>query len=195
MGESREKKPARRGWFGGFSVPWRITFRLRPKGTGFAWRPRKRSGPDARSHRFLPDALPLLAPPSPNHSPDPEYDRRQRLRRSTALAGFALLLVIGIVTAMFGPRGVRDVRRAMRERDELKAVLDARQESVLSLRREVQRLQEEPRAMERIARESLGYAKPGEITFVLPGEAGAGTGFRRAKAGGAATPTVGLGPG
>ena len=49
------------------------------------------------------------------------------------------------------------------------ARVDAQKHSVEALRAE-------PDARERIAREQLGYARPGEVTFVLPEEAPAGEG-------------------
>jgi cell division protein FtsB len=132
---------------------------------------RLRRRPDARSAvRFLTDALPL-DDPARIPTPDPAIERKERVKRGTIMAILAVLFVVGLTGSIFGPRGDLDVRRAKLERDRLQAEVDAQQLKVMALRKEVQRLEADPFATERIAREKLGYVREGEITFILPGDA------------------------
>jgi cell division protein FtsB len=86
-------------------------------------------------------------------------------RRATALylAGLAALLGLSAVD----PEGLRKALRNEGDGERLareNALLEAR---VQKLRREVKALSGDPAALERAAREDLGYVKPGEIVYDL----------------------------
>ncbi len=157
-----------------FGFPWglrpvrlRLSFSFGGRGSRF--RSSKRRA-DARSAlSYLSDARRAEDLPS---APDlaKEASRRARLKQGTSVAGLVALFVFGVVISIFGARGYRDLRQSRRELEDLTARLEAQQEKVSALRREVQRLKDDPSALERIAREELGYARPGEVTFLLPGE-------------------------
>ena len=143
------------------------------------------SRPDARTVAiFRADARRAINAPSGAQGSSGKLPGRP-LGTRTIAATLGILFLAGIATAVLGSRGVRDVVRSQEELRELEARVVARQESVTALLREVRRLKEDRLATERIARESLGYVRPGEITFLLPAEGGAtrGVGATRSGAG------------
>lgn len=97
------------------------------------------------------------------------------MRKKILLIAFACLLVIMIVTALFGKKGVMELRRSRRvlaERAERIRVLEAEK---TRLEAEVLRLDRDPRAVEKPAREKLGLIAPGEKVVVEPGPPAAKT--------------------
>lgn len=91
------------------------------------------------------------------------------MKKKILLLGVACVLLIMIATALFGKKGVMDLRRARR-------TLEARTEQIRALEAErdrlaaeIKRLESEPRAVEKAAREKLGLAAPGEKVVVEPG--------------------------
>lgn len=75
-----------------------------------------------------------------------------------------LILVAGIVASFFRPLIQRQKElRAREEALRLDIQKEAEQLRVLKLKQE--KLQEDPRFIEKIAREDLGLAKPGETIF------------------------------
>jgi cell division protein FtsB len=138
--------------------------------------PRRRRATDARPDRSWPsDARPAQrspgssAAPSAN-APSPEVERRRRLRRGAIYLFLALVFVGSSLAAVWGEAGLLDLRKARREIVTLEQEVARRHARVAALERHVERLRTDPQAIERIAREDLGLAKPGEITFLLPRE-------------------------
>jgi len=133
-----------------------------------AWRgptvaaPPERPGSDARPVEGHPKQL----------ERDPEAERRARRRRRTASLVVGTIIVAGSLAAVFGEGGSLDLLRLRRERGEASAEAAAVRSRVVELREQVRALEEDPMARERIAREQLGFARPGEITFVLPDDEG-----------------------
>src|SRR5512140_1111451 len=89
------------------------------------------------------------------------------LDRRRAAYGYACAVLVLLGLSLADPNGLRkavrneaEVRRLEREN----ASLETR---VTQLRREVKALQGDPTALERAAREDLGYVKPGEIVYKL----------------------------
>jgi cell division protein FtsB len=78
----------------------------------------------------------------------------------------AALLVA--VAATSGERGWLDVRRQRAQLSKLRAEVAALREENGVLLTEVRGLRSDPFVLETIAREKLGYAKPGEIVFTFP---------------------------
>ena len=144
-----------------------LRFRRRDRG------PWPRGTPsDARTDPLLPSDARPADEPAPGKAPDPDRERRRRFVRG--LLGFTLgtIFVASSVEALVGNRGYFALRRARQELAELKAAVDKKQAEVTELRKTVDRLKTDPRAVERIAREKLGFVKPGEITYLLPSEEG-----------------------
>ena len=105
----------------------------------------------------------------PGRRQGPRASRKQ-VRRQRGLI-FALFVVFagGIAAALFGDHGYLDGERQRLAHAELKAVHAQRLARVDALRHEIDRLRDDPSAIERIAREDLGFVAKDEITLLLPG--------------------------
>jgi cell division protein FtsB len=122
---------------------------------------------DARpSTNFASDARPADGMPRPG-KPDPDAERRRRWRRSAALVLLGLVIAGASAATIFGDRGYLAVRRSHEDLAKLAGKVEEAQERVRGLKADVDRLRNDPSAIERIAREQLGYAQPGEITFLI----------------------------
>ncbi|HXN50500.1 MAG TPA: septum formation initiator family protein [Candidatus Acidoferrum sp.] len=83
----------------------------------------------------------------------------------TILGLFVLALVVHDV---FGPHGFIAMRRTQSEIDRVKKDLDRLHRENLELGDQVRALKTDPRLIEKIAREDLQRAKPGEIIIRIP---------------------------
>jgi cell division protein FtsB len=88
---------------------------------------------------------------------------RKRLLLAVALC--AILALVG--RSILGDRGLFEVWRKKSSHQQLSAEVQVLRDENTSLRRQIEALRHDPLAIERIAREDLGYARPGEITFVF----------------------------
>ncbi|MCX6573971.1 MAG: septum formation initiator family protein [Candidatus Aminicenantes bacterium] len=90
------------------------------------------------------------------------------MKKKIFVLGVACLLLIMVFTAVFGKKGVMDLRRSRRElaaqADRIRA-LEAERDRLTA---EIRRLETDPRAVEKAAREKLGLAAPGEKVVVDP---------------------------
>jgi cell division protein FtsB len=86
-------------------------------------------------------------------------------RRATGLYVLALAALLALSAAE--PDGLRKALRNERDAERLARENAALQAKVQKLRREVKALSGDPAALERAAREDLGYVKPGEIVYEL----------------------------
>jgi cell division protein FtsB len=112
----------------------------------------------------------------------PDAGRLARARRRVVGIVLATVFVAGSLAAVFGDRGYLELARLEREAAELDARVAEEEALVRELERHVDRLEHDPYARERIARERLGLAEPGELTFLLPGaEAGPDGATRRSR--------------
>jgi cell division protein FtsB len=75
--------------------------------------------------------------------------------------------VVLLVDALVGDRGLVERLRARRQYAQEAAAVDAIRRQNASLRERIQRLKDDPRAIESIAREELGFIRPGELLFIL----------------------------
>ena len=87
-------------------------------------------------------------------------------RRGTVLLGVALFLLL--VHDVFGDNGLLAMRRAQKEVEKLQQDIQQLNEENTRLAEQVKALKTDPRIIERIARDELGLAKPGELIFKLP---------------------------
>ena len=106
----------------------------------------------------------------PGHTPDPEIERKNVIKRRWARVALVLVFAAGSAAALFGDRGYLDVERQRARLETLRLSNEAAQQRVDALKHQVDRLRTDPSAVERIAREDLGYVAPGEITLLLPGD-------------------------
>jgi cell division protein FtsB len=87
-----------------------------------------------------------------------------------------LIFVVGLAAALItlaaigGERGYRDVRRQKAQLSRLRAEVASLTRENVRLLEEVRALRKDPFVVEQIAREKLGYARPGEIVFQFPPE-------------------------
>ncbi|MCP3978665.1 MAG: septum formation initiator family protein [bacterium] len=105
-------------------------------------------------------------------APDPEAEGRARFRRRVVGLVVSAVFVAGSVQALFGDQGYLDVVRLRQEQQQLTDELVERRQYVERLRAEVEGLRDDPASLERIARERLGYIRPGEVTFLFDSEGG-----------------------
>jgi cell division protein FtsB len=89
-------------------------------------------------------------------------------RKKLFIIGIACLFVIMIVTSLFGKKGVMDLRRAHQTLAAREARLRTLELEKARLEAEIGRLENDPRAVEKPAREKLGLVEPGEKVVVIP---------------------------
>lgn len=82
--------------------------------------------------------------------------------------GLALLLVQDV----FGNHGVLAMRRSQQEAREVERQIDQINQENRELEARVKALKTDPQAIERIAREEMGLARPGEYIFKIPPKSG-----------------------
>jgi len=89
------------------------------------------------------------------------------LRRKAAVLA-SILAVIGlIVGSLFGDRGMLHLLEQQKATQELERQLDDLRAENGRLAAEIRALKTDPRAIERLAREDLGLARPGETVFLI----------------------------
>lgn len=87
-------------------------------------------------------------------------------RYGSGLLGLLALLMI--VHNVFGTHGFLAMRRTQTEIKKVKADLTQLAKENAALQQETQALKSDPRLIEKIARDELGLAKPGEIIIRIP---------------------------
>jgi cell division protein FtsB len=88
---------------------------------------------------------------------------QRNARQILGLALFALL-----VHDIFGAHGVIAMRRTQKEIEQIREQIGKLDDDNKSLSSQVNSLKTDPKAIERIAREEMGLARPGEIIYKLP---------------------------
>ncbi|HKQ85336.1 MAG TPA: septum formation initiator family protein [Candidatus Acidoferrales bacterium] len=78
-------------------------------------------------------------------------------------AGMALLLISDV----FGTHGVLAMRRSQKQAAEIQKRIEQLNQQNQQLEAKVKALKTDPEAVERIAREEMGLAKPGEYIFKI----------------------------
>jgi cell division protein FtsB len=82
--------------------------------------------------------------------------------------GLLALAVFGVPVLVLAPEGLPRMRALERELSDVNAENDSLRRAVTDLRGDVQRLRDDPRAVERIARDQLGLVRKSEIVFQFP---------------------------
>jgi cell division protein FtsB len=98
-------------------------------------------------------------------------DASQKIRLLLGQYGgslLGLLVLVLVVHDIFGTHGYLAMRRTQQEIKRVKADLEQLNKDNLQLEREVRELKTDPRKIEKIARDELGLAKPGEIIIKIP---------------------------
>ena len=89
-------------------------------------------------------------------------------RRRVATAGVALLAAWLFLHVMFGANGMVIYQSKRAERQMLQAEIDKLQKENDLYMQQIRSLQNDPKAIEKEAREQLHYARPGEVVYVAP---------------------------
>jgi len=79
-----------------------------------------------------------------------------------------LLVLVLVVHDVFGAHGYLAMRRTQSEINKVQADLDQLNKENLQLEQEVRELKTDPHKIEKIARDELGLAKPGEVIIKIP---------------------------
>ena len=89
------------------------------------------------------------------------------MRRAGVYAGGALLVLV-LMHTLFGPYGYFSMRRSQQEIEQLRGEIDRLDRENAQISGEIRALQTDPAAIEKVAREDMGLARPGEMIFRLP---------------------------
>jgi cell division protein FtsB len=92
----------------------------------------------------------------------------------TWVLGTAIAVIALVVGSVFGDRGMLNLVEKRRQVEALRAELEGLRGENARLAAEIEALRGSPRAIERLAREELGLARPAETVFLIreDGEAG-----------------------
>jgi cell division protein FtsB len=101
----------------------------------------------------------------------PTAVRVYTLRRRIATVAVAGLAVFLFVHVMFGANGMVIYKQKRAEYQALKKQIDHVQQENDRYAQQIQGLKSDAEAIEKEAREQLGYAKPGEFVYVTPAPA------------------------
>ena len=95
-------------------------------------------------------------------APAPSFWRRH----ARSILGAALLLLA--IHDVLGPHGFLAMRRTQKEMEQVRGEVQRLNSENGQMGDEVKSLKTDPQAIERIAREDMGLARPGEMIFKLP---------------------------
>jgi cell division protein FtsB len=102
--------------------------------------------------------------------PDKVKSGRERLYRSRhklAATGIGILLCVIGYFAVFGANGLMDYQQKRRESRELDRQIKALQQQNDAREQEIKALKNDPKTIEKEARERLRYARPGEVIYTV----------------------------
>jgi cell division protein FtsB len=91
-----------------------------------------------------------------------------RLWRRIATIAVAVLTISLFVHVMFGANGMVVYKKKRAEYESLRMQIDKVQKENEAYTQQIQGLKSDEKAIEKEAREQLGYAKPGEYVYVAP---------------------------
>jgi cell division protein FtsL len=95
-------------------------------------------------------------------------EKIRSLMRQYGRAFLGLVMAVMIVHDVFGTHGFLAMQRTQSEIRKVKAELEALSKENAALAQEVKDLNSDPRLIEKIARDDLGLARPGEIIIRIP---------------------------
>jgi cell division protein FtsB len=105
-------------------------------------------------------------PKTKPHETVPQQPQSFWSRHALKILGLAVLLLA--IHDVFGSHGLLAMRRTQSQIQELHGEIDRLNQENGHLNKQVQALRGDPKAVERIAREEMGLARPGEMIFKLP---------------------------
>lgn len=93
------------------------------------------------------------------------------LRKKAANLASVIALIALVVGSLFGDRGVLQLLAQREKAADLARQIEEMRAENGRLARDIVALRSDPRAIERLAREELGLARPGETVFVIRDDA------------------------
>jgi len=93
-----------------------------------------------------------------------------------AILALVLVCLALIVHEIFGGNGYLALRRQRREFNSLQQQIQQLQEENQKLEKQIQALRSDPKAIEKLAREEMHLARPGELIYTLPEKKNPSTG-------------------
>ena len=85
-------------------------------------------------------------------------------------AFLGLVCLVSLYFTLVDKQGYREMRRLGQEQQRLQMEIDELEARRKQLTREIDEISNDPRALERRAREDLGMVRPGETVFLHPGD-------------------------
>ena len=100
---------------------------------------------------------------------DPKRAALKRPDRTRRIVQTLLLFIAAVIVvdALVGEQGLFAMLRARRQAEELAASVARQKAENARLREEVERLTDDPAAIEEVARRELGLIRPGEKVFII----------------------------
>lgn len=108
-----------------------------------------------------------MLPPGAEAEVQAPRDENAGLRRKAAGLASAIALVALLVGSLFGDRGILHLMTQRERAAALARELEGLEAENALLAAEIAALRSDPAAVERIAREELGLARPGETVFLI----------------------------
>jgi cell division protein FtsB len=97
---------------------------------------------------------------------DPRRATQVTLRAVVLLS--SILTIVFLFSFVFSDRGIAELQNARKRVGDLRGDIHRLETDNARLRGEIESVKKSTYAVERIAREDLGMAKPGEVTYLLP---------------------------
>ncbi|MFZ0334486.1 MAG: septum formation initiator family protein [Candidatus Acidiferrales bacterium] len=88
--------------------------------------------------------------------------------RRNARYFFALVFCLLVLQDVFGGHGLMAMHRSKVQMQAIQAQIDKLDQQNRDLQQRIQNLKTDPSAIEKIARDRMGLARPGELIFSLP---------------------------
>ena len=95
-------------------------------------------------------------------------ERFYRLQRKLAMGAIAVLLCLAAYFVVFSANGLLDHRQKRNESADLDRQIKSLHQQNSAMEQEIKALKNDPKTIEKEARERLRYAKPGEVIYTVP---------------------------
>jgi cell division protein FtsB len=103
-----------------------------------------------------------------NEQQDPNAESAASFFRSNARYFFALVFCLLVLQDVFGAHGLMAMRRSRTQIEAIQAKIAKLDQENRDLQQRIQNLKTDPSTIEKIARDRMGLARPGELIFRLP---------------------------
>ncbi len=87
-------------------------------------------------------------------------------RRKLLIAGLGFFFLVLLLASFFGKKGLIEIYRAQKEHETLLQEIDHFEIEKRKLEKEIEELKQNPKAVEKKAREKLWLVKPDEIVII-----------------------------